>query len=74
MKYNKSSDKLEFEKIKNTEKGEIFIKFTIKRTIAVLLTCSVCVVLSACAPSGDKEEHTGSQSANTGGNHYDHCP
>lgn len=39
----------------------MFMKIAIKRTITVLLTCSICAVLSACAPSEDKEEHTGSQ-------------
>lgn len=39
----------------------MFMKIAIKRTITVLLTCSICAVLSACAPAGDKEEHTGSQ-------------
>lgn len=37
------------------------MKFTIKRAIAALLTCSICAVMSACTPSGEKEEHTGSQ-------------
>ena len=52
-----------FETIKNTEKVELFMKLNLKRTIAVLLTCGICMTLSACAPSGDKDklEHTDSQ-------------
>ena len=45
------------------------MKFTMKRAMAALLTCSICVAMSACAPSGEKENHTGSQpssAANTG--------
>lgn len=37
------------------------MKFTMKRAMAALLTCSVCVAMSACVPSGEKEDHTGSQ-------------
>lgn len=45
----------------NTGKDEMSMKFRIKRAIAVLLTGSICMALAACAPSGDKEEYTGSQ-------------
>lgn len=37
------------------------MKFTIKRAIAALLTGSICMALAACAPSGNKEEPTDSQ-------------
>lgn len=37
------------------------MKYTMKRAIAVLLTCSICVTISACAPPEEKEKHTTSQ-------------
>lgn len=43
----------------------MYDKFTMKRAMAVLLTCSICITMSSCAPPEEKEEHTTSQPSST---------